>query len=107
MAPRKAATAPTIQLHRTSEGEPSWPARNPVLVKMPVPIMFDTTSAVALTTPSWRRSAGFEDAKLYSSWWDSIRIRSLQAIDSEVVHGSFIRFQAEPELPNVNKNRRG
>src|ERR1017187_943535 len=41
---------------------PSWPARNPVEVKMPVPTMFDTTSAVALTMPSWRRSDGFSPA---------------------------------------------
>ena len=26
-----------------------------MLVKIPVPIMLETTSAVALTTPSWRR----------------------------------------------------
>src|SRR5689334_1846245 len=31
---------------------------------MPVPIMFDTTSAVALTTPSCRRSAGLEEATI-------------------------------------------
>ena len=52
MAPMNATAAPTTQIHNTSVGEPSCPARNPVVVKMPVPIMFDTTSAVALTTPS-------------------------------------------------------
>src|SRR5258707_1034322 len=31
-----------------------------VVVKIPVPIMFETTSAVALTTPSWRRREGLE-----------------------------------------------
>ena len=30
----------------------------PVLVKIPVPTMFETTSAVALMKPSWRSSAG-------------------------------------------------
>jgi hypothetical protein len=29
---------------------------NPVVVKMPVPIMLETTSAVALKNPSWRTS---------------------------------------------------
>ena len=52
MAPRKAQTAPTTQIQRMREGEPRSPAANPVVVKIPVPIMFDTTSAVALTTPS-------------------------------------------------------
>src|SRR3569832_1654599 len=38
--------------------EPSWAARNPVPVKIPVPIMLETTRAVALTNPNWRSSAG-------------------------------------------------
>lgn len=33
---------------------PRSPAKKPLVVKIPVPIMFDTTKAVALTTPSWR-----------------------------------------------------
>jgi hypothetical protein len=37
---------------------PRSPARNPVVVKIPTPIMFDTTNAVALTTPSCRRREG-------------------------------------------------
>jgi organic hydroperoxide reductase OsmC/OhrA len=36
-----------------------------VLVKIPVPIMFDTTSAVALTTPSCRRSVGLLAANFH------------------------------------------
>ena len=36
-----------------------------MLVKMPVPIMFDTTNAVALTTPSCRRSARFGEAMVH------------------------------------------
>src|SRR5438477_1482154 len=43
-------------------GEPRSPARNPVLVKIPVPIMLEITSAVALTTPNWRRRAGLAGA---------------------------------------------
>src|SRR5262245_48354072 len=38
----------------TRPGCPRSPARNPVVVKMPTPIMFDTTSAVALVVLSWR-----------------------------------------------------
>src|SRR6185436_18905195 len=38
----------------TRPGCPRSPARNPVVVKMPTPIMFDTTSAVALVVFSWR-----------------------------------------------------
>jgi hypothetical protein len=34
---------------------------NPVEVKMPVPIMFETTSAVALATPNCRTSATEDD----------------------------------------------
>ena len=29
---------------------------NPVVAKMPMPTMFETTKAVALTKPSWRSS---------------------------------------------------
>src|SRR2546430_16340249 len=35
---------------------PSAEAMNPVVPKIPAPTMFDTTSAVALTRPSWRSS---------------------------------------------------
>src|SRR4249919_3032784 len=62
MAPRKATTPPTTQMLRTRFGEPSWPARNPVPVKITVPIMLETTSAVALISPSWRRSPGLATA---------------------------------------------
>src|SRR5690349_6600867 len=62
MAPTNAHAAPTTQIHSTRAGEPSWPARNPVVVQIPVPIMFDTTSAIALTTPSCLRSAGLDEA---------------------------------------------
>src|ERR1043166_407412 len=62
----RAHTAPTTQIQRTRPGEPRSPARNPVVPKMPVPIMLDTTSAVALTTPSCRRRAGFEFGEVTS-----------------------------------------
>ena len=44
----------------TSDGWPKSPARNPVVVKIPVPIMFDTTNAVALHIPSCRCRVGVE-----------------------------------------------
>src|SRR5665213_587848 len=50
---------PTTQMPRTRLGEPSWPARKPVPVKITVPIMLETTSAVALNKPNWRRSPAF------------------------------------------------
>src|SRR5271165_6991612 len=56
MAPASAQTPPTAQIQRISCAEPSCPAKYPVVPKMPVPIMFETTSAVALATPSCRRS---------------------------------------------------
>ena len=37
---------------KTREGAPKSPARKPLVVKMPVPTMFETTSAVALTRSS-------------------------------------------------------
>jgi hypothetical protein len=37
---------------------PRSPAMNPVVAKMPVPTMFEITSAVALKNPSCRRSPG-------------------------------------------------
>jgi hypothetical protein len=40
---------------RTNSGRPKSPARNPVVVKMPVPIMFDTTRAAQLVTVRTRR----------------------------------------------------
>src|SRR5512144_2425745 len=49
--------APTSQITSTSMGSPRSPARNPLVAKMPVPTMFDTTSAVALMMPSCRRRA--------------------------------------------------
>src|SRR3954465_467451 len=55
-APQSGATAPTNQMRRNKTGSPSCPARKPLVVKMPVPIMLDTTSAVALTNPSCRIS---------------------------------------------------
>src|SRR5690242_12497202 len=39
-------------------GEPRSPARNPVVPKIPAPIMLEITSAVALTIPSWRSRPG-------------------------------------------------
>jgi hypothetical protein len=45
-----------------TEGEPRSPAIKPVDVKIPAPIIFDTTSAVALTTPNCRSKVGLEDA---------------------------------------------
>ena len=61
-----AHAAPTTQIHTISPGDPNCPARKPVLVKIMVPIMFDTTSAVALNTPICRRRPGFAavEAKL-------------------------------------------
>ena len=50
-----AASAPTTQISRNM-AVPEVPARKPLAVKIPVPIMFDTTRAVALTTPNWRTS---------------------------------------------------
>ena len=41
---------------RMSCALPRSPAMNPVVPKIPMPTMFDTTSAVALTNPSCRRS---------------------------------------------------
>src|SRR5580698_4567713 len=52
--------APATQMPSTREGVPNCPARNPVVVKMPVPIMLEITSASALTTPSCRSSAGLD-----------------------------------------------
>ena len=37
---------------------PSSPASNPEVVKMPVPIILEITSAVALKKPIWRNSPG-------------------------------------------------
>ena len=45
------------QIDSTSLGSPRSPARKPVVVKMPVPTMFEITSAVALTIPSCRSKA--------------------------------------------------
>src|ERR1700674_1826689 len=59
IAPSNATAAPTAQLHDNRLAEPRSPARNPVVPKIPMPIMLETTSAVALITPSWRRRAGF------------------------------------------------
>src|SRR5688572_2762545 len=42
----------------TSHGAPRSAARKPVVVNIPVPIMFDTTNAVALDTPSRRCRTG-------------------------------------------------
>src|SRR5713226_7805837 len=39
-----------------SLASPSADAMNPLAPKIPAPTMFDTTSAVALTSPSWRSS---------------------------------------------------
>ena len=48
MAPQMAKKAPTAQHHRIRDAEPRSPAMKPVVVKMPVPTMLETTSAVAL-----------------------------------------------------------
>src|ERR1700684_1910959 len=74
MAPRKAQAAPTTQIHNTNGGEPSCPAKKPVVVKIMVPIMFDTTSAVALTSPSCLRREGLPAAAtllFYRAQWVS------------------------------------
>jgi hypothetical protein len=42
-------------MESTSGADPSCPARKPEVVRIPVPIMFEITSAVALPIPSWRR----------------------------------------------------
>jgi hypothetical protein len=52
-----AQMAPTTQITNTKNGDPRSPARNPVVVKIPDPTMFDTTSAVALTTPNCRNKS--------------------------------------------------
>src|SRR5260221_2619766 len=46
----------------TMPGSPRSPARNPVVVKMPVPIMLEKTSAVALTSVIWRSNGAVEVA---------------------------------------------
>ncbi len=53
--PARATIPPTTQMPRTNSGRPKSPARNPVVVKMPVPIMFDTTRAAQLVTVRTRR----------------------------------------------------
>src|SRR5581483_3338694 len=55
----RASTAPANQIATTSHADPRSPARKPVVVKIPVPIMFETTIAVALKTPSSRSSFGW------------------------------------------------
>ena len=52
-----AMAAPTNQTPMTRAGVPRSPTRKAGIVKMPVPIMFDTTMAVALTKPM-RRTRG-------------------------------------------------
>src|SRR3990172_6001226 len=41
--PVRTMRAPTSQIARTSEGRPRSPARKPVVVKIPVPIILETT----------------------------------------------------------------
>src|ERR1039458_1738562 len=50
--------APTTHTPRTNHGRPKSPARNPVVVKMPVPIMFAITRAVAWVNLNSRRREG-------------------------------------------------
>ena len=59
MAPKNAQIPPTTQIHKIKLGEPRSLARYPVPVKIPVPTILETTSAVALTRPSWRSSPDF------------------------------------------------
>ena len=49
---------PTTHIARTSELRPRSAARNPVVVKMPVPIILATTRAMALKVVNSRLSDG-------------------------------------------------
>ena len=51
-----AKNAPTAQHHKINDADPRSPAMKPVVVKIPVPTMLETTSAVALKNPNCRRS---------------------------------------------------
>jgi len=57
--PRPTQTPPTSQMISTSFGLPNCPARKPVVVKIPVPTMFEMTRATAEYRPNCRSSPGF------------------------------------------------
>ncbi len=75
MAPQIAKNAPTAQHHKMSEAEPRSPAIKPVVVKIPVPTMLETTNAVALKKPNLRRrGAAFDDVSVLAG------IRTLESM---------------------------
>src|SRR5436190_1713837 len=65
---------PTTQIHNTRLGEPRSLARNPVPVKIPVPTILETTSAVALTRPSWRSSPDLPAVTISSYEFACVRV---------------------------------
>ena len=58
---------PINQARRTNSREPRSPSANPEVVKTPAPIMFATTSALALGTPSLRASSALFTVIRYSA----------------------------------------
>src|SRR5262252_1621130 len=63
-APHNAIIAPAIQVERIVKADPKSRAIKPVVVKMPVPTMFATTTVAALRHPIPRTSGVSESANI-------------------------------------------